>query len=145
MSADEPITGYGPGAFYNNYKSYTITSFRTWVSRNSEGSTTHNYFLMLLTEQGWPAMLLYAIFLIVFFAKAQNIYHQFNDKFYKAATMGVAMCMAASFVNNFFSELIETHKMGGLFYLCIAVLILLQHKLQLEKTATVTANKQQDK
>ncbi len=41
MSTDKPITGYGPHAFYYYYKPYAVTSFRTYVSRNTEHSTTH--------------------------------------------------------------------------------------------------------
>ncbi len=125
MSPDEPIKGVGPNAFYYYYKPYAVSSFKTYVSRNPEKSTTHNYFLYLLTEQGWPAMILYAILIMVAFAQAQRIYWRFQDRFYRNCTLGVAMLLAAAFINNFFSELIETHKVGSLFYLGLALLVVL--------------------
>jgi len=128
MSTDEPVKGWGPNSFYFYYKPYTNTSFVTYVSRNPERSTTHNYFLLMLVEQGLPAMLLYALLIFAFFAKAQKVFHRHKDRFYKGCTMAVAMVFAACFVNNFFSELIETHKIGSLFYLCIALLVVLDHK-----------------
>jgi O-antigen ligase len=128
MSKDRPLTGVGPRAFYYFYKPYTVTSFRTYVSRNPEASTTHNYFLYMLVEQGWPAMILYAIFMVVIFAKAQRIYHRFKDKFYRACTIGLAMTISVGFINNFFSELIETHKVAALFYIPLALLIILDKK-----------------
>lgn len=128
MSKDRALTGYGPNAFYYYYKPYAVTSFRTWVSRNLEHSTTHNYFLYMLVEQGWPAMLLYAILVAAVFAQAQKIYLRFKDKFYKNCTLGVAMMFAAGFINNFFSELLETHKVGCLFFLAIALLVVLDKK-----------------
>jgi O-antigen ligase len=128
MSTDRPIVGVGPNAFYYFYKPYAVSSFRTYVSRNTEQSTTHNYFLYMLVEQGWPAMLLYALLLMAFFMVAQRTYHRFKDRFYRYATLGVAMMFAAGFVNNFFSELIETHKVGGLFYLSIGLMVVLAHK-----------------
>jgi O-antigen ligase len=140
MSQDEPITGYGPNAFYYYYKPYAVASFKTYVSRNPEGSTTHNYFLYMLTEQGWPAMILYAILVMVIFAQAQKIYHRFKDKFYKNVTMGIVMMLAAGFINNFFSELLETHKVGSLFYIGVALLVVLDHKsrkMQEEEQAVV--------
>jgi len=127
MSKDHPFVGVGPNNFYDNYKPYTIQIFATWVSRNPERSTTHNYFLLMLVEQGWPAMLLYAILLMAVFSRAQKIYHRTNDPFYKKITMGLIMMFAAGFVNNFFSELLETHKVGALFYLSIALLIIVDH------------------
>ncbi len=143
MSMDEPVKGYGPNTFYYYYKPHGISSFKTYVSRNFEHSTTHNYFLYMLVEQGWPAMILYGIMVMVVLAQAQRTYHRFKDRFYKYATMGVAMMFAAGFINNFFSELIETHKVGSLFYLSIAVLVVLTakskqlEKEQNEKTAPV--------
>jgi O-antigen ligase len=128
MSMDRPITGYGPNSFYYYYKPYALYLFQTYVSRNTEQSTTHNYFLFMLVGQGWPAMLLYAILNLIVFARAQKIYHRFKDRFYKKVTMAVIMMYAAGFVNNFFSELLETHKVGALFYISIALLILLEQK-----------------
>jgi O-antigen ligase len=128
MSRDRPITGYGPRAFYYYYKPYAVTSFQTYVSRNPEHSTTHNYFLYMLVEQGWPAMILYAILLMVMFSKAQKIYHRFKDRFWRLVTIGLAMTLAVGFVNNFFSELIETHKVAALFYIPLALLVILDKK-----------------
>lgn len=139
MSQDEPIVGYGPNSFYYYYKPYTVTAFVTYVSRNPERSTTHNYFLLMLVEQGYPAMILYGLLIFIFFAKAQKIYHRQKDPFYKSCTMAIAMVFAACFVNNFFSELIETHKIGSLFYLCIALLIILDRK---SKVSGETSEKQ---
>jgi len=139
MSKDEPVTGFGPNSFYWYYKPYAISSFKTYVSRNPERSTTHNYFLYMLVEQGWPAMILYAILVMVVFAQAQKTYYRFKDRFYKQVTMGVVMMFAAGFINNFFSELLETHKVGSLFYLSIALLVILDmksRKMQEEEAAT---------
>ena len=132
MSTDKPLTGYGPNSFYYHYKPYAVTSFRTYVSRNMEQSTTHNYFLYMLVEQGWPGMLLYALLLVVFFVVAQRTYHRFTDRFYRHATIGVAMMFAAGFINNFFSELIETHKVGIMFYLSIALMVVLEQKSRIK-------------
>ncbi len=129
MSRDRPIVGYGPHSFYYYYKPYTINMFKTYVSKNSEHSTTHNYFLYMLVEQGWPAMVLYALLLIIVFAHAQRTYVMAQDRFYKLTTLGLAMTFAASFVNNFFSELIETHKVGALFYLSMALLVIIRKKV----------------
>lgn len=140
MSTDYPITGVGPRAFYFYYKPYAVNAFQTYVSRNREQSTTHNYYLYMLAEQGYPAMLLYALLIPVIFAKAQKVYHRFKDKFWRAVTIGLAMTLAAGFINNFFSELIETHKVGALFYIPVALLIVLDKKSKdMEKEAAETA------
>lgn len=134
MSQDEPVKGWGPNAFYYYYKPYAVSSFKTYVSRNVERSTTHNYFLYMLVEQGWPAMILYAVLIMVALAQAQKTYYRFKDRFYKNCTLGVAMMVGSGFINNFFSELLETHKVGSLFYISLALLVVLRQKsLDLEK------------
>ena len=136
MSRDRPLTGYGPNSFYENYKPYAVPTFRTYVSRNPERSTTHNYFLLMLVEQGWPAMILYALLVQVALVRAQKTYHRFKgDRFYRVATLGMAMMFAAAFINNFFSELIETHKVGALFYLSLSLLVVLEWKSRAQQAS----------
>lgn len=136
MTKDHPLVGVGPNNFYEHYKPYAVTTFKTYVSRNPERSTTHNYFLFMLVEQGIPAMILYGVLVFAFFYQAQKVWWRFRyrDRFYRNVTMGIIMMFAAGFINNFFSELLETHKVGALFYLAIALLMVLDHKSkELEK------------
>jgi O-antigen ligase len=135
MSNERPVFGFGPHGFYYNYQNYALRSFKTYASANTARSTTHNYFLYMLAEQGYPAMLLYAILNVVIFTKAQRLYHLLRDRFYKLCAMGLAMSLGASFVNNFFSELIDTHKVGCIFYLSLALLVILQQKYSKERAA----------
>ncbi len=140
MSQEEPVKGWGPNAFYYYYKPYAVSSFKTYVSRNVEKSTTHNYFLYMLVEQGWPAMILYTVLIMVAFAQAQKTYYRFKDRFYKNCTLGAAMMLGSGFINNFFSELLETHKVGSLFYISLALLVVLRQKsLDMEKKETEQA------
>lgn len=143
MMQDRPWTGVGPGNWYFYYKPYAVTSFTTWVSRNPERSTTHNYFILMGSEQGFPALILYGILMVVLLAKAQKTYHRFEDQENKYFTLVVAMMIAASFVNNFFSELLETHKVGGLFYLAVALLIFLDSKSK--KLVSIQGENQSEK
>lgn len=138
MTPENPITGVGPNNFYEHYKNHTVSSFETWVSDNPERSTTHNYFLFLMVEQGIPAMILYGVFVIFFFARCQKLYHLTKRRDYQIYVTTIAMVMAANFVNNFFSELIETHKVGAVFYLNIACLIIVDHWIQQEQKKKVT-------
>ncbi len=123
MSKDNPIFGVGPNNFYDYYKAYTISSFKTWVSRNPERSTTHNYFLFMLVEQGVPGMLLYATLIFIIFYYGQKVYHKQKEPFYQYIIMGALCSIAAVFINNFFSELLESDKIGSIFHLSIAVII----------------------
>ncbi len=134
MAKDRPLTGVGPNNFYDYYKSYTVVSFRTWVSRNPERSTTHNYFLFMLTEQGIPAMILYAILIIAIFWYGQKVYHQSITKRDQTIVLCALSLVAAVFINNFFSELLERDKIGSLFYLSLAAIISVDYRNKTLKT-----------
>ncbi len=128
MSQDYPIFGVGPNMFYDNYPAYSVSEFKTWVSRNLERSTTHNYFLFMLAEQGFVGMMLYAILIFVLFWRAQKIYSECNTRQDKQIVLAVIGMLGAVFINNFFSELLETDKVGSLFYIGVAVLVIFDLK-----------------
>jgi O-antigen ligase len=130
MSGEHPVTGFGPATFYDNYKPYTVSYFRTWVSANDEHSTVHNYFLLLLIEQGWPGLLLFVILITMFFVTAQRLYHRLTDIFYKTTVLCTAVIMAMILTLNLLSDLVETDKIGSLFYLCLGVLLVVQKRQQ---------------
>jgi O-antigen ligase len=128
MIGDHWKTGLGPSSFYQHYKSYTLPAFKTWVSRNDERSTIHNYFLLLAVEQGLPGLFLFLVLLGALFWYVQRIYHSAADPFWKtiASTTGAILVMVCTV--NFLSDLIETDKVGSVFYLCVAVLIVADFK-----------------
>jgi O-antigen ligase len=136
MSVDHPLTGVGPNNFYTYYKAYTIAAYRTWVSRNLERSTTHNYFLFMLVEQGYPGMVLYAALILIIFWYGQRVYHRQKQAFQKVAVLSSLCLIAAVFINNFFSELLETDKIGSLFLLALAVIVAIDIQ---EKSGSTTA------
>ena len=123
MIKDNGITGYGPNTFYNNYKGYAVPAFKTWVSDNKDHSTVHNYFLLIAIEQGIPGLLFFIILLGAMLYYAQYLYHRVQDLFYKTTAITIGVIVTMIIVVNFLSDLIETDKIGSLFFLCIATLI----------------------
>jgi len=124
MVPDNWKTGTGPTTFYEQYKSYTVPAFKTYVSDNKEHSTVHNYFLLVLAEQGVIGVLLFVSLLVLVFWYARKIYHHANQKFWKVVAATVASIMIMQCVINFLSDMVETDKVGSVFYLCIAALII---------------------
>ena len=124
MIKDNWLTGYGPNTFYNNYKGYTVPAYKTWVSDNPEHSTVHNYFLLTAIEQGIPGLLLFLLLLGAMIYYAQYLYHRITDVFYKTVAAVIGVILSMIIVLNFLSDLIETDKIGSLFFLCVAMLII---------------------
>jgi O-antigen ligase len=67
MFDDSKWLGHGPGNFYPTYKKYTVTEFSTYLSDNDEKSTVHNYFLLLLVEQGIIGLAIFLALSILIF------------------------------------------------------------------------------
>lgn len=130
MSSVHPITGFGPATFYSQYKHYTDSRFRTYVSDNPEKSTVHNYFLLTTVEQGFPGLLLLVTLLFVFFLRCQKLFLQIKDPFYKTLLLILSMAMTHIVTVNFFSDMIETDKIGTFYFLCLGVLIVLERNIK---------------
>lgn len=124
MIKDNWLTGFGPNTFYDNYKEYAVPAFKTWVSVNKDRSTVHNYFLLLAIEQGIPGLLFFVLLLGCMLYYAQHLYHRLNNIFYKTTVITIGVMITMIIVVNFLSDLIETDKIGSLFFLCIATLII---------------------
>lgn len=123
MIKDNWLTGFGPNSFYANYQPYTIPAFKTWVSDNPEHSTVHNYFLLITVEQGIPGLVIFLLLCGAMLLYAQRLYHRCRDPFYKNVALIAGVVLTMILTVNFLSDLIETDKIGSLFFLCIALLI----------------------
>ncbi len=128
MIKDKPVFGYGPNTFYNNYRSYAIPAYKTWVSDNVDRSTVHNYYLLLAIEQGMPGLLFFLILTATALLYAQRLYHRIRDEFYRTTVQATGIILVMILVLNFLSDLIETDKIGSLFFLCLSVLVVIDHK-----------------
>lgn len=135
MIPDHWVTGFGPGTFYENYQPYAVPAFSTWVSDNEEHSTVHNYFLLTAVEQGLPGLLLLLLLSGLVLYYAQKIYHRAEDPFFRMAGMITGVIFSMILTLNFLSDLVETDKIGSLFFLCVAVLVVLDGYLPKEKPA----------
>lgn len=136
MIGDNWKTGIGPSTFYPAYQEYTLPAFRTYVSKNPEHSTVHNYFLLMIIEQGMMGLLLFISLLTALFWYAQKIYNRANG-FWKITIAAVTAILVMECVVNFLSDMIETDKAGSVFYLCIAVMIIADRKTKSNSAANI--------
>lgn len=133
MIIDKPIYGFGPGNFYFFYKPYAVQAFKTYVSDNKEKSTTHNYFLLLATEQGIPGMIIFVILIIVFLLTAERVYHQTKEPLRKSVVLACYLSNVIMFSYLLMNDMIEADKVGPLFWINIGVLIALDNLNFIEK------------
>ncbi|GAB5551930.1 MAG: hypothetical protein Sapg2KO_15210 [Saprospiraceae bacterium] len=123
MTPEEPWVGFGPGNFVNFYRSYTVTSFKTYISNNVDNSGVHSYFLMTLVEQGIIGLALFIIFSFVLLIKGERIFHQTKDPVRRGIVMSALLCLIVIDAFLLINDLIETDKVGPFLFLCAGFLV----------------------
>ncbi|MGI4863650.1 MAG: O-antigen ligase family protein [Janthinobacterium lividum] len=124
MVADKPATGTGPSTFYPEYKRYTVSGFRTYVSDNREHSTTHNYFLLTLAEQGLPGFLLFCVLLGTALVTIERLYHlSLPRPDVHRVVLAAGLAFVIIVFHLFLNELVEVDKIGSVFLVVLAVLV----------------------
>ncbi len=123
MIREKPWTGFGPGTFYSHYKNYTVSSFKTYVSDNPERSGIHNYYLMVLVEQGFPGLFFYLLFCVVVMLKGEEIYHQTVDISRRRTLVAALLCFSLTNLLMLMNDFVETDKIGSLFILSVAIMV----------------------
>ena len=123
MVDNNPVMGSGPATFYNEYRSYTISSFKTYVSDNEEKSGIHNYFLMLLVEQGILGLFFFLLFSYILFAEGERIYHQQKNK--KARDVVLASLFSISIMYSLLviNDMLEADKLGAIFFFAAGLVV----------------------
>lgn len=123
MIRDRPYTGFGPGNFYFNYRNYTVSSFKTYVSDNPERSGIHNYYLMVTVEQGVPGLVFFLIFCLVTIFKGQQIYHNTPNTGRRRVLVAALLSFMLIAMLMLMNDFVETDKIGSLFFICAAIIV----------------------
>lgn len=123
MIKERPLMGFGPANFYTFYKSYTVKAFTTYVSDNNDRSGIHNYYLMLLVEQGFLGLLIFMILIYFSLTIGQKLYHNLDDPFEKSLVLSALGSMFIALTISFMNDMLETDKVGAIFFLSLALLV----------------------
>lgn len=122
MVSEKPLLGFGPGNFYHFYKEYTLSRFSTYVSDNPEKSGIHNYYLMVALEQGILGLLIFVLLLYTVVIQGQRIYHETSNRKQRDLVMAALLSSIVIYAFLLMNDMIETDKVGSLFFFNIALL-----------------------
>ena len=123
MIRDHPWMGFGPNGFYPNYRPYTIRAFETYVSDNPEKSGIHNYYLMTTVEQGIPGLIIFLVMSLFALIYGERLYHSIREYGYKLLVMAALMSHVAILSILLINDMIETVKVGPVFFLNLAIIV----------------------
>ncbi len=130
MSVERPVFGFGPGNFYNFYKPYTVTSFKTYVSDNPDKSGIHSYYLMTLVEQGLPGLFFFFLLISYALLRGEAIYHRAGNPRDKNIAMMALLSLVIILSLLIINDLVETDKIGPFFFMNLVLLVMLDLKPQ---------------
>ena len=122
MVANRPLTGFGPNNFFDFYKPFTVTKFKTYVSDNPDGSTVHCYYLLMAIEQGIPGTLLFFFLIFYVLLRGEKIYHNAEKRWQKNTVMATLLSFVTILILILINDLIETDKIGSFFFMNLAIL-----------------------
>ena len=128
MLREAPVTGFGPGNFYNFYHSFTDRNFETYVSDNPEKSGTHNYFLMVAVDQGVTGVLIFIILASAMLLRGERLYHRARSLTEKRFVMAILLSLISILFLQLLNDMIETDKVGALFFFIAAMLVAMDLK-----------------
>ena len=123
MVEARPWLGVGPGNFFDYYKPYAVSAFETYISENEEHSTVHNYFLLMIVEQGGIGLFIFVLMTFAIFIYGQRIYTHIQGEKNKMAVLCLMLLMLSVFVNLLLSDMLETDKVGPFFFMGLALLV----------------------
>jgi O-antigen ligase len=129
MIKEKPFFGFGPGSFYTFYKSYTVSSFKTYVSDNPDHSTVHNYFLLTWIEQGIVGFMIFIALCFMVLIVGEKVYNDTSNKEDRAFVLAAIMSFVVILLLNLINDMIETDKVGPFFFLSMAIIIFYKNKI----------------
>ncbi len=130
MVQDRPLTGFGPGTFYTAYEAYTLSMFSTYVSHNPDKSTIHNYFLLVLVEQGVFGFLIFVFLCLYALIRGEALYHQYGG-FKRRLILAGTVLLIMILLMNLINDMIESLKVGSFFF--VALFIIAKYDLELRQ------------
>jgi len=128
MVTDRPWTGTGPGTFYPIYQRYTVSGFQTYMSDNPERSGVHNYYLMVLTDQGFIGLAFWVIFVLFVLWFTEKIYHDHANRDERALLAALFCVFGGILIINGINDMIENLKVGALFFIVLALITLIAQR-----------------
>lgn len=124
--------GTGNNTFYPTYKEYANPAFITYLSDNPEGSSTHNYFLLIFCDQGVFGFSLFLLLYIWSMLSTKKIYLRTENKFTRTLMITCFATLVIFLVHLILGDMVEVDKNGGIFLLILAIIIANDYQTKIE-------------
>lgn len=122
----DPWTGYGPGTYAMEYAKFQRAVYTTPVSTNhGDNGTAHNEFLLALSEQGIPGLVItFGLFAFPVFFGLRG-YERSKVRNTKSLYLGVTFALVAYDIHGFVNNFLDQDKIAVTYYGFLAILVAL--------------------
>lgn len=122
----DPWTGYGPGTYAMEYAKFQKAVYITPVSTNhGDNGTAHNEFLLALSEEGIPGMLItIGLFVFPIFLGLRG-YEKARLRNTKMLYLGVTFALVAYDIHAFVNNFLDQDKVAVTYYGFLAIIVAL--------------------
>lgn len=135
MFKDRPLLGFGPGNYIMTYYPYQKADEMTRLSvkehkrhRAGKGGGAHSDYLQMLSEVGWPALLLWLLIILWSLKTAVGLFYNAHTKTDRYMALGVFFALLTYYAHTLFNNFFQHGKVIALLWLMFAWLFVTDQK-----------------
>ena len=126
---ERPHLGWGAGTYQFNYGSYQNYYDKTIISTNSgDKGNAHSEYLGILSETGWPGLLIFTILLVVVFTRAILLYGVLTNKKDKALIIACILSLVTYFTHSLLNNFLDLDKASVPLWGIISIVVMIDVK-----------------
>lgn len=125
MTADRPVSGFGPGTYQFVYGSYQVRPDMTTISTFSGNrGNAHSEYFTALSETGYPGLLLFLTIMFTVIGYGLRVIYRTHDRTQRNLALAALLGLITFYVHGIFNSFLDSDKMGALVFCAIAVIVI---------------------
>ncbi len=134
MTAERPLTGWGPGTYQFRYAPYQYSNDKTSVSTNfGTGGNAHSEFLGSLVETGVPGALIFIMLVVFAVGAGLHAWDSIKDRERRYLALALLCGLLSYIIHGALNNFLDTDKIASLFWMYIAALLVLAKQRDIQR------------
>ncbi|MDZ7739321.1 MAG: O-antigen ligase family protein [Bacteroidales bacterium] len=137
MTAERPLTGWGPGTYQFQYAPYQYSYDKTSISTNfGTGGNAHSEFLGSLVETGVPGLIIFIMLVVFALGTGLHAWDTIRDREQRYLALALLCGLLSYIIHGTLNNFLDTDKIASLFWMYIAALIVLGKQRDMQRQRT---------
>lgn len=126
MTAERPLTGWGPGTYQFRYAPYQYSYDKTSISTNfGTGGNAHSEYLGSLVETGVAGAIIYILLVVFAVGAGLHAWDTIQDRKQRYLALALLCGLLSYTIHGALNNFLDTDKIASLFWMYIAALVVL--------------------